>query len=316
MLENNPDYLAKKNEFSRYYEQKILPSLMPLEKKRRKYLATFLVICIFVIAWIAYSISTMQKMPANNNTDTCFGLVSCILILLLCLPMFSYFKQSKENLLPLVAGFFGNFEYVYQPPIFSNLLQKSKIVKAYGKIATDDGFNGTYTDLPITITEYNTYKYQKPTKERLQATLKKQSHGIFFSAHMLKNFTGQTLVVKDKGILNRFAHYKNLAKVGLESTEFEKKYEVYSDSQVEARYILTPVMLEYMLELKKSFSDTEYSFFDNQLFMNIQFKANYFEASNFFLPITSRKNIEKIFAELYLLFSIVDTLKLNQRRLL
>jgi hypothetical protein len=107
-----------------------------------------------------------------------------------------------------------------------------------------------------------------------------------------------------------------MAKVGLESIEFEEKYEVYSDSQIEARYILTPVMLEYMMELKKSLPKTEYSFFDNRLFMNIRIKENYFEASNFFTPITSRKNIQKIFTELYLLFSIVETLKLNQQRLL
>jgi hypothetical protein len=166
------------------------------------------------------------------------------------------------------------------------------------------------------ITEYSGLKQQKPTKQHPQVTYKKQAHGIFFIADMQKKFQGETIVVKDKGILNRFAHYKNLAKVGLESTEFEKKYEVYSDSQVEARYILTPVMLEYMLALKNSFSDIEFSFFDNRLFMNIRIKENYFEASNFFTPITSRKNIQKIFTELYLLFSIVDTLKLNQQRLL
>ena len=318
MLENNPDYQAKKYEFASYYQQKIVPALMPFERTRRRYFLTFCVICIFIIGWIAFTVNHISDTfnGAESGSENWFGLGSCLLIFLLCLPMLGYYKKSKENLLPLVINFFGKFSYVYQPPMTESLLKSSKIVKTYDKLITDDGFSGEYTDLPVMITEYTGLQLQKPTKERPQISYKKQAHGIFFLADMQKKFQGETIVVKDKGILNRFAHYKNLAKVGLESPEFEKKYEVYSDSQIEARYILTPVMLEYMLALKNAFSDIEFSFFDNRLFMNIRIKENYFEASNFFTPITSRKNIEKIFTELYLLFSIVDTLKLNQKQLL
>lgn len=318
MIENNLDYQAKKHDFETYYQQIIVPALMPFEQERRKYLAQFIAICTFVVAWIAFTIINFPHIfnSENDTTGSIFGLASCLVILLLCWPMLRYYKRSKENLLPLITGYFGKFDYVYQPSVSHDILEQSKIMKSYDKLSTDDSFNGQYEGVPVTITEYTRYKYQKPTKERPQGTYKKLAHGIFFWAKMNKNFSGQTIVVKDKGFLNKFAKYKNLAKVGLESTEFEEKYEVYSDNQIEARYILTPTMLEYMLELKSSFTHTEYSFYDNMLFMNIELKENYFEASNFFRPIINRKNIEKIFTELYLLFSIVETLKLNQQRLL
>jgi len=318
MLENNPEYQAKKYEFADYYQQNILPALRPFERTRRRYLLTFAVICVFIIGWAAFTFNHIHEIfsGAESGFENWFGIGSCLLILLLCLPMLSYYKRSKENLLPLITNFFGKFTYVYQPPLTDTLLKQSQIVKTYDKLITDDGFSGEYIDLPVMIAEYSGLQLQKPTKQNPKVSYKKQAHGIFFIADMQKKFQGETIVVKDKGILNRFAHYKNLAKVGLESPEFEKKYEVYSDSQIEARYILTPVMLEYMLALKNSFSDIEFSFFDNRLFMNIRIKENYFEASNFFTPITSRKNIQKIFTELYLLFSIVDTLKLNQKQLL
>lgn len=318
MIENNLNYQAQKNKFIAYYQQNIVPALMPLEKIRKKYLQIFIAICICIMVWVSYVIINLRTIfnPENSSSDMLTGLLPCLLILLLCFPMFSYYKRSKENLLPLVAGFFGKFDYIYQPNLSEEMLQKSRIVKEYDKLTTDDSFNGLYDNLPVMITEYTCYKYQQPTKERPQASYKKQSHGIFFLAKMNKKFDGQTIVVKDKGILNKLAHYKNLAKVGLESTEFEAKYEVYSDNQIEARYILTPVMLEYMLALKASFTQTEYSFFDNHLFMNIEIKKNYFEASNFFQSILNQKNIEKIFTELYLLFSIVQTLQLSQQKLL
>ena len=81
---------------------------------------------------------------------------------------------------------------------------------------------------------------------------------------MNKKFKGQTIVIKDRGWLNKLTHFKNLQRVGLESPEFEKAYEVYSEDQIEARYLLTAVMLEYMLRAKKNYPAITFSFFNKK----------------------------------------------------
>ena len=97
-------------------------------------------------------------------------------------------------------------------------------------------------------------------------------NGIIFYASKNKNFKGQTIIVKDKGFLNKPVSYNKLKRVGLESIEFEKSYEVFSDNQIEARYLLTTVALGYLIELKRKFDKVEISFFDNHVFINIKTK--------------------------------------------
>lgn len=231
--------------------------------------------------------------------------------------MLNYYKKSKESLLPLIVGFFGDFTYEYQKRISPELLKRSKIISAYDSFETDDSFIGSYENTPISITEYRLYRKRTVRMKNGYQTINvKSGSGVIFSAVMNKKFNGETIVVKDKGWLNRFTHYKNLQRVGLESSEFEKKYEVYSSDQIEARYLLTTVMLEYMLEVGKIFSKVTYSFFDETIFINIETKENLFECTSFFRSIINPKRINQNFKELYYLFAIIKILRLNQKKLL
>lgn len=312
-MENNPEYLAEKEEFYKYFERVIVPSVRNQENKRKKYLALFTCICLLVVAWIVLLV--MGVIPFVYKGE--FGFFICILVLGVCAPMFLYYKQSKENILPVIIGYFGQFTYLFRPELSEQILSAGRIMRKYDKLTTDDGFEGNYDEIPVKITEYTLFDYKKRKKDNVEMMVaEKKDHGIIFSAKMNKDFQGQTIVVKDKGIFNKLARYKGLMRIGLESPEFEKAYEVYSDNQIEARYILTTVMLEYMLELKKIFPKIEYSFFDNQLQINIEMKENFFECSSFFRSVINKKRIEKIFKQLYLLFSIVKTLHLNEKRLL
>jgi len=312
-MENNPEYFAEREEFYKYFDNVIVPSVQEMESRRKKYLFWFLAICSLVIAWIVLLIT--GQMPFAYKGE--YGIFICVLVLGVCAPMLMYYKQSKENILPVLIGYFGNFTYLFRPDISESAIQAGRIMKKYDKLSTDDGFEGTYDEIPVKIIEYTRFEHKKRRKNDMDVMVyQPQGHGIIFSAKMNKNFQGQTIVVKDKGILNKLARYKGLMRVGLESPEFEKAYEVYSDNQIEARFILTPVMLEYMMELKKIFPKTEFSFFNNQLQVNIEMKENFFECSSFFRSIINKKRIEKIFKQFYLLFSIVKTLHLNEKKLL
>lgn len=50
--------------------------------------------------------------------------------------------------------------------------------------------------------------------------------------------------------------------VKLEDPVFEREWEVYATDQIEARYILTPALMERMLEIKRRFGgkSIEFSF--------------------------------------------------------
>ncbi|MCM1323497.1 MAG: DUF3137 domain-containing protein [Acetobacter sp.] len=312
------EYKSLKAKFDIYYEQKILPQLELLEQKRKKKLHTFCFLVLSVIIWCFFCLyQFMINSSGVHNVPLYLDTVGCVLILLCCYPMLSYYRQNKENLLPLLAGFFGNFNYSYQKKIPDDILSYSKIIKKYDKITTDDSFEGQYEGIFVDITEYTLFKRRYVNNgKNMRVIYNKNGQGVLFRAQMNKNFSGQTIVVKDKGVLNKLTHYTKLQRVGLESVEFEKSFEVYSNSQIEARYILTTVMLEYMLQAKKIFPNITFSFFNKEIIINIETNKDLFECSSFFHSIINKKRIEKIFTEFYYLFAIIKTLHLNQKQLL
>ena len=315
-MHKKQEFFTAKQSFDIYYNNEIRPKLEELEKTRKKYLKVFCMLCIFVTSWIVYIIKNFKNL---ENLPQGIEFISCILVLIACLPMLSYYIKTKSSLLYLLANFFGEFSYNYNYQNQENILEKSKIFDKNNIMKTDDEFCGTYKNVSLCIREYTLYKRvnnQTGTNNYFANEVinksNKMYNGIIFYASMNKKFKGQTIIVKDKGFLNKLVSYNKLKRVGLESTEFEKSYEVYSDDQIEARFLLTSVMLEYLIKLKRKFNKIELSFFDNHVFINIKTKKNMFECSSFFTTIINKKRIEKVFEELYLIISIVDTLRINQ----
>ena len=316
---SSPEYLASREKFEKYYEENILPRLQQLEKTRKKYLYIFIIMLICVSIWVYYTgVDFVQGLENITTGEGGWkGAIGAFMVLILCWPMLSYYHRSKESLLPLIANFFGEFKYTYSEMLPIGLMDSSLLFRTKGQMRGEDCFTGIYEDVSVQIMEYRLYilerRYNREQNIREETYVPKE-RGLIFYADMNKSFEGQTIVVKDKGLFNVFSKYKNMERVGLESPEFEKKFEVYSDNQIEARYILTTVMLEYMEKLQETFSLIEFSFFQQHVLIKIKTKKNTFECSNFFLSIIDKKRILKNFDEMYLLFTIITTLKLNQKR--
>jgi hypothetical protein len=69
-----------------------------------------------------------------------------------------------------------------------------------------------------------------------------------------KDFGGITVVRRDAGIFNILQRWTtSLQRVGLGDSRLERAFEVYSNDQVEARYLIHPVFMERLLELETQF---------------------------------------------------------------
>ncbi len=314
------EYLASREKFEKYYDENILPLLQQLEKTRKKYLYTFIIILIAVSLWLYYTGASFAEgfEKITSGEGGWKGAIGAFMVLILCWPMLSYYRRSKESLLPLIANFFGEFKYAYNEILPIGLMDSSLLFRQQGQMRGEDCFSGIYDGVSVQIMEYRRYtleqRYNREQNIREKTYVPKE-RGLIFYADMNKSFEGQTIVVKDKGVFNAFTKYKNMERVGVESPDFEKKFEVYSDNQIEARYILTTVMLEYMEKLQETFSLIEFSFFHQHVLIKIETKKNTFECANFFQSIIDKKRVFKNFDEMYLLFTIITTLKLNQKRI-
>ncbi len=141
--------------------------------------------------------------------------------------------------------------------------------------------------------------------------------GIFIELDMNKNFSGNTIIMTESGkVGNWLAHnVKSLKRARLEDPVFEKQFEVYSNNQVEARYLLTPSFMERLLELVKLYdtSDVQCSFYENKLLIMIDSGREHFVMSSIFHPVTFVEEIKSILSEMSLIFQIIEVLKLDQK---
>jgi len=77
-------------------------------------------------------------------------------------------------------------------------------------------------------------------------SIRRGFQGVVVSLPHHSPFMGSTIIRRDHGRLNP-PKVEGLKRVGFASLEFEKIFEVYSDDQVEARFLITPDFMERLM---------------------------------------------------------------------
>jgi len=111
--------------------------------------------------------------------------------------------------------------------------------------------------------------------------------GVFFIADFNKEFQHFTAVLPDynqqmfgdlfKGF--QFGKHGKAKLINMDHPAFEKQFKVYAEDAIEAHYLLTPNLMERIVELKEKFDQAIYlSFSHSKLFVAISNSLNLFEA--------------------------------------
>ena len=314
-IEVGEKYNAYKEKFSAYYEHNLKPILKKNDTERRRYVLFFVVLLLMSLVFypmLIYYIMQQDFTQNNSEVGVVLGL-SCLVVLLLSGPIYIYKTKVKPDIMPEFARFFGDFSYQYESRLPDKLLQDSLLFGKYNKHTGDDFFCGTYNDVNITISEEHLLKLKKDFRN---LDIKQNVfRGVCVLLEMNKNFTGRTIVLEDKGWMNIFNQVSNLQNVKLEDSRFEKYFEVYSDDQVESRYLLTTAFMERILKLRDLYEgkSIQFCFENNTLLIAIPTRQNMFEANSFFSSNLNKAKIDLVFDQFYTIFSIVDVLRLNQR---
>ena len=102
-MENTQEYIEKRALFDEYYHKEIFPRMQELENKRKKYFNCFMFASIFTLSWsIALFCGVLDKfIEMLEAKGVNVELLSCLLVLFICLPMVGFKRQAKESLFPL-----------------------------------------------------------------------------------------------------------------------------------------------------------------------------------------------------------------------
>lgn len=139
--------------------------------------------------------------------------------------------------------------------------------------------------------------------------------GVIVEIEMNKNFTGHTFF-HEKSITARKIpiNKKKYTPVQLEKSAFSDKYQVFSDNQIDARYLLTTAMMERIENLSFAFKakSVRGSFKDNKLMLAINTGVDMFAMGNDF-KASNTDTFSHLYNEMVSVLQIVDELKLNQQ---
>jgi tetratricopeptide (TPR) repeat protein len=158
------------------------------------------------------------------------------------------------------------------------------------------------------------YKHFEREVIRGESTSRRIFQGLFFVADFNKDFRGQTfLLSNDIGSKIQVLHKGKGQAVSLEDPSFRKLFVVYSNDQVEARYILSTSLMERLVTFHKKLNrKIQISFVDSLIYMAITYEEDLFEPK-IFSSMLDLAPLKEYFETLQLMLSIVDELNLNQR---
>jgi hypothetical protein len=147
--------------------------------------------------------------------------------------------------------------------------------------------------------------------------------GLFIVADFNKELRGMTLVLPDvaerlfghlgQALQGALAAFGRGELVKLEDPEFEKEFVVYADDQVEARYVLTPALMERLVEFRrKADRPVRFSFAGPSVCIAIETGRNMFEPS-ISRSLLDRQMLLENLRDLEFAAGVVQDLDLNTR---
>ncbi len=306
--------------FAEHYRTRLLPRVKNYEKKRIKALNVARIRClksipiIIVLLGIILAISNSDVLSKYIGSAFLIsvGIISVIVVFIYS-SINKYKTSIKGKIFPRILEFAGDF--VYKPNYSAPFAQYKKydILPPFDPPVSfsEDYVKGTYNNVNI---------------EFFEARLMRGAHfkgkkavfnGVIAKISVNKKFSSKTVIRADKGSFGDWVSGRKLPEnqevVRLEDPKFDKLFNVYSNDQIEARYLLTTTFMERLIEVEKAFRSQkiECCFYKQYLVMAIHLIKDWFEPG----PITKiedfRDDSKKLLADINSIFNICDTLQMD-----
>lgn len=312
--------MDKHASFREFYDAKLLPDLIVLDRERKQVGRRILLtggIAILLIGILLVAVPGIFRVILAVFV----GIVAAVVIFKVSTK---YNLNFKSKIITKIATFVDeSLTYSPRAGVSKAEFDKSAIfLQSCNTYSGEDHFQGKIGKTDIEFSELlarkKTTSGSGSNRKTHYTTIFK---GVFFVADFSKYFNTRTFVLPDTAekLLGKFGQKLQSLSFGrgelvkLEDPEFEKEFCVYGDDQIEARYILSTSLMRRILEFKQKWNTNIYlSFIDSKVYIAISLNNNLFE-TRLFRSIVDYDFIEESMRYLILLTSIVEDLNLNTR---
>jgi hypothetical protein len=222
------------------------------------------------------------------------------------MPLQAVASATKAQSLSAIANAIGcTYQGAgFQPealPAFNEL----KLLPSCDRSNYEDCFDGSHHGCKFAFYEgHLENKVQSKNGTRWVTVFRGQLVRIAFP----KKFHGTTIIRRDRGMFNFMQRWMStLQHVGLGDSRLEKAFEVYSNDQVEARYLIHPVFMERLLELETAFrgKNLRGAFVEGDLLIAIE-GGDKFEVGSMFSKLNDIARARTIVADIAEVMRVID----------
>jgi hypothetical protein len=319
---------ASAESFDAYYRQVIRPALKKLERRRKhillKILAVMMVVCVLIAGVAAFLV-----IQGIHPAFAAIGLIPGLVVFAVAYGHLThrYKAHFKEHVIGSVVRFFDpSLNYDPGGRVSESKFRQSGLFQASpDRYGGEDRVSGQVGKTHIEVSEVHA-EYESQTTDadgNTQTSWHTIFKGLFFVGDFNKHIKGTTVVLPDvaERLLGRFGKMlQNVGKLAwhpelitLEDPEFEKYFVVYGDDQNEARYILTPNLMERIVSFRKlTGHGLHLSFRGQSVYVAITSGHDMFEP-RVFRTVWSKKLIKTYVADMAMAIGVVEELNLNRR---
>lgn len=308
--------------FEEVYKE-IQPHLYSLEELRKNQRYKM---WIFILSWILVLIIGLLFFLTGKETVILIALFIMvgygITALIFGRKAIYKFKQTYKDIVigPLVKAIGPQLQYQKNNYVSSDRFYESKIfLQTADRYIGEDYIFGMFDKTAIEFSELHTeYRTQDEDGKSHYHTIFK---GLFLVADFHKDFKCRVVVMPDYtekvlgGVANFFQKI-NISRdklVYMEDPAFEKMFKVYSNDQVEARYILSPNMLNRIVLMKNRLNKKIHlSFINSKMFLAVSINKNLFNPK-LNKSVLNPYFIQGFYQQIWECVQIVDEMNLNTR---
>jgi hypothetical protein len=314
-------------DFHHLYETDLKSLLVDLESQRKRIVQSILYLIAGAVGLIAVFAVIMMSMQRAEPGILFIGVIILITIAAIIGPFLArgYKHNFKTQIISRIAKFIDpSLEYQIDGKIEQSAYMASKIFPHKpDRYQGEDMVTGRIGATEIRFCEV--HSQYKTTHTDSKGHSHTEWHtifkGLFFLADFNKNFSGSTVILPDtaEATFGKFGQWLQSWSFGrdelvkLDDPEFEKLFVVYGTDQIEARYILSPALMQRIVEFKTKIKrPIHLSFVGSMVFVAVSYDRALFEPK-IFQSLLDFETLCEYFEDLRLATGIVEDLNLNTR---
>ena len=327
-------YSQMRAEFYRMFKEKIEPQLEKYEKPRM--IVVVVVMILYVLMFVlgfylsyewfvsdfvgfeGFVVKTLKYLvflitPIEAGDDAVFPIM-CFLTLTLpfCLARYcksKFEKEVKQAMMRKIVPILGDLKWSSSITIPSYEARSLCIFPNFVRNNADDYFAGCHNGVDFEIFNPNLEDKRRSKNRTYYVTV---FDGVIVKFKLNKNFSGHTIIVNNS--LFHMSPASSLRHTELEDVQFEKKYDVYTTDEVEARYLITTAFIDRLNNLKTKFlaKNIECAFKDEYLYVAFE-KKDAFGICNIYKPIADFEQFNSMFEQILAVRRLIDVFKLEQK---